>query len=273
MHTTSFPGRHAQRFALLALALACPAGAHDTWLLPDRFALPEPAVLSFELTSGMAFPALEAAISPERIEAAACRLGGQGLAIGGFTTHPASLGLSLRLPAAGLATCWVELGPKVVELTPAQVQGYLEELDAPEALRQAWATGGTASRWRERYTKHAKTFITVGAAAGDGSWGTPVGMRLELLPETDPGRLEPGAAFPLSVLKQGAPLAGFGVGAVHESGHVLPVSRTDSSGRVTIRLDRPGRWLLRGTELIESTAEGLEWESHFTTLTVRVGPP
>jgi hypothetical protein len=35
-------------------------------------------------------------------------------------------------------------------------------------------------------------------------------------------------------------------------------------------LDKAGRWLLRGTDLRESTKKDIDWESDFTTLTIEV---
>jgi len=257
----------------LALALTGTAMAHDTWLLPERFAAAPLTGLGFQVSSGMAFPALEAAIAPGRVEQAACRLGGRHLPAGRLTALPAALGFEVVLPTTGSAACWVELGPLEIELTPAQVREYLHELDAPAALRHIWDTSATPGRWRERYTKHAKTFITVGTAGADPSWEEPVGMLLEIVPELDPATLKAGVELPVRVLKRGLPLAEFGLSTVHESGHLGPVTKTDATGRVVLRLDHAGRWLLRGTELIAAEREGIEWESHFTTLTLSVGPP
>lgn len=48
--------------------------------------------------------------------------------------------------------------------------------------------------------------------------------------------------------------------------------KTDSAGRVAFRLNKPGRWLLRGTDLRKSTKSDVDWESDFTTLTLEVKP-
>jgi uncharacterized GH25 family protein len=63
--------------ALLALVLAVPARAHDTWLLPATRLVSLGATVDLDLTSGMAFPQLETAIKPERVEKAGYPLGGQ----------------------------------------------------------------------------------------------------------------------------------------------------------------------------------------------------
>src|SRR5206468_13019607 len=51
----SLPVNRLPAFAalLLTIALATPAAAHDTWLLPNRLAVPPGTEVSLDLTSGM----------------------------------------------------------------------------------------------------------------------------------------------------------------------------------------------------------------------------
>jgi hypothetical protein len=254
-------------FALLGAAVF--VAGHDTYLVARRAAATPGAVVTLDLTSGMRFPALDHAIKPERVERARGRLGGRTFDLTGLRPAPKSLRFDAPLGQTGVATLWVELKPRTLELTPKQVAEYLDEIGAPEDARRAWAEAKRPRRWRETYTKHAKTFVRVGEAAGDRSWAGPVGMALEVVPERDPTALSAGDELPVVVLKGGAPLAGFAVGLVHETGaHEL--SKTDAAGRVTFRLARAGRWLLRGTELRKPGTPDGEWESHFTTLAVNV---
>ena len=254
----------------LCLTLALAASAHDTWLLARRASVAPGAVVLLDLTSGMIFPKLDSAIKPERIEQARCRLNSRTFAITEYTPAPKSLLFSPRLADAGVATLWVTLKPKSLELTPAQVKEYLDEIDAPIATRRAWANARRPRRWREIYTKHAKTFVSVGEHGNDRSWAEPVGMTLEIVPEKDPTKLRPGDEFPVRVLKNGMPLSSFSLGIVHEGNSHGEVRKTDAEGRITFRITRSGRWLLRGTELRQSARPGVDWESDFTTLTIEV---
>jgi uncharacterized GH25 family protein len=253
-------------FLILILSIA--SLAHDTWLLPRQaFVAPGTRVL-LDLTSGMKFALIDFAIKPDRIDVARCRLNGKTFEIEERTSGAKSLQLSVTLPDPGIATIWVELGPKSLELTPKQVQEYFAELNASRELRQVWASAGKARRWRELYVKHAKTFVAVGANTADESWQQPVGMALEIVPETNPASLRAGDDFPVRVLRNGTPLANFSLGIIRE-GNTLPrFKTTDAAGRATFRLARPGKWLLRGTDLRQSTKPDTEWESDFTTLTI-----
>ena len=262
-----------KRKSLLALSLilmfGLMASAHDTWLLPRQTTIVPGAMVRLDLTSGMLFPALDYSIKPDRIDVARCRLNGKTFAITQLASAPKSLALRVRLMDPGSATLWVELKPKSLELNPKQVQEYFDEINAPPAFRKSWEETKEPKRWRETYTKHAKTFVKVGDAS-DNSWAEPVGMALEIVPETDPTKLRAGADLTVRVLKDGAPLPHFTLGKVREGNVLSEFRETDAEGRVTFRLARSGQWLLRGTDLRRSTQPETEWESHFTTLTIAV---
>lgn len=259
-------------FALLLLCLAGAwrAAAHDTWLAPNNAAVPVGSTVLLDLTSGMAFPALEFAVKPERVVKARVRLGGATSVLGKRKAGPQSLRVTARLAQAGVATLWIELAPKALELTPDKVAEYLDEIGASPEIRRAWEEGGAGRRWREVYTKHAKTYVRVGEPATERSWAEPCGMNLEILPEADPTALHAGDALPVRVLREGKPFAGFPVGLVHAGEAHGLLQTTDAEGRTTFRLERSGRWLLRGTDLRRSKKPATEWESDFATLVLEV---
>lgn len=254
----------------LILLVSLAAAAHDTWLLPRRAFVAPGTRVQLDLTSGMKFPRLEFPIKLERLSAARCRLNGRIFDIPDRAAAPKSLLLNVTLIDEGIATLWVELEPKSLELTPKQVEEYFAELNASRELRQIWANAGRARRWRELYVKHAKTFVRAGQANSDRSWAEPVGMALEIVPEKNPTMLRAGDDFSVRVLKDGAPLANFSLGIVREGNTLQSFKTTDAAGRVTFRLTRAGRWLLRGTHLRQATRPDTEWESDFTTLTIAV---
>jgi uncharacterized GH25 family protein len=261
-----------RRFLAVALILltAFAASAHDTWLLA-RHAYVAPGVrVWLDLTSGMTFPALESAIKPERVNIARCRVNSKTVEIAERASASKSLALRVRMPDSGIATVWVELKPKSLELTPKQVEEYLDEINAPASLRQSWKTSAGTNRWREIYTKHAKTFVRVGEAISDHSWAEPAGMTLEIVPEKNPTTLRAGEDFPVRVLRDGSPLPNFSLGIVREGNTFSEFQTTDANGRVIFRIARSGKWLLRGTELRPSNKPETEWESDFTTLTIEV---
>jgi uncharacterized GH25 family protein len=257
----------------LGLILSFPALAHDTWLLARSTAVAPGATVSLDLTSGMAFPANETAIKPDRVARAAVRLAGDTTDLKDRRSAAKSLQLTARLPKPGIAALWVELAPKSIDLKPDQVKEYLDEIGASQAVRRAWREMPEPRRWRELYSKHAKTYVRVGEPAGDHSWAEPVGMALEIVPEKDPTALRPGDELPVRLLRDGAPLASFAVGLVHQGDAHGVLKTTDDQGRATFPIGQAGRWLLRATEVRRSTKPEADWESDFTTMTFEVRRP
>lgn len=255
----------------LILTLASfPALAHDTWLLARSSAVAPGTAVTLDLTSGMAFPANESAVKPDRVARAAVRLAGETAELKDRRSAAGSLQFTAPLPKPGVATLWVELAPKSIDLTADQVKEYLDEIGASEALRRQWAEMQVPRHWRELYSKHAKTYVRVGEPADDRSWAEPAGMALEILPEKDPTALRSGEDLPVRVLRNGQPAAAFAVGLLGPGNAHGILKITDGEGRAAFPIARVGRWLLRATDVRRSTRPEADWESDFATLTFEV---
>ncbi len=186
----------------------------------------------------MGFPAVGFAIAPERLSAARVRLAGTVREVAGVSAGKRSLRLSTLAGGQGIACVWLETKPKSLDLKPAQVREYLEEIGADESIGKSWSATPNA-RWREVYSKHAKTFVAVGAAGDDRSWGTPVGMRLEIVPLSDPTRMRAGDRVAVRLLRDGRPAADFPLGVVQAGEKTGILRKTDAEGRIVFT--RPAR--------------------------------
>jgi uncharacterized GH25 family protein len=243
--------------------------AHDTWILPGHARVSPGAQVTFDLTSGMAFPANEVGVKTDRLARASSRLGETVSDLVREAAGKKALRLKARFPEPGVAAVWIESKPRSLELKPAEVKEYLEEIGAWDSIGRKWESEGKG-KWRESYTKHAKTYVRVGRPETDDSWARPVGMELELVPGSDPTQLAAGQELPLKLLKNGRPVPDLAVGLVAGKAKSGSMSKTDSEGRVRLRLERGGWWLIRATLLEPSSKPDLDWESRFTTLTVFV---
>ena len=174
-----------------------------------------------------------------------------------------------RCTEPGVAQVVVELAPKELELSPEKVVEYMHEIGGEETIGRVWSSMPEPKRWRERYTKHAKTFVHFGSDAGGKA--AAAGMSLEIVPEADPTSLRAGSTLPIVLLDHGKPLPAAKVGLV-AAGAADAFVTTDESGRAQVYLGRSGNWLLRFTQLRRSSIKDLEWESDFTTLTLEVLP-
>ena len=269
--------------ALLLLAFAAIAAAHETWLLPSSARVAVGETVTLDLTSGMAFDTAEFAIEPARIMRKTARLAHRSTPLTVVRREDHALALRWTPRSAGIAALAVMLAPKRLELDSSKIEEYFAEIRATASIRSEWATMPAGRRWREEYVKNATTFVRVGAPSpSDSSWRAPSGLALEIVPLGDPTALRVGDTLAVRVLLHGKPLAGFMVGAtvagaVHETTGEIGVEQfvqTGADGQARIALPAAGRWLLHGTDLRRARGNPrLEWRSNFTTLTIVVAPP
>lgn len=257
--------------ALLGLALASPADAHDTWFQP----LPGPGAARLALGTGNQFPEQELPVGASSLLRSGC-LDARGRATPMRVLREATTALHLRATTADAGACWGQQRSFEIELPADKVALYLREINPPAWVRDEWARLQAAGLpWKERYAKHAR--IELGALGGNGAQGStggparPVPMAMDVLLDDRAPRV--GQTLGFQVLRDGQPLADQ---TVELRGDSLPVGiwrRTDAQGRATVHLPLAGRWVLRGTELRRSDAVPDQFESRFFTLAFEVLPP
>lgn len=251
-------------FLLMAAAIPSIALAHDSWLAAGQRTVQPGQALTFEMTSGDHFPVMGSSIARDRIALAACTQAGNKLALLPVSRAPKSLRLTTDVSSAAAVTCWVQLAPRTLDLKPAQVGGYLEEIDATAEARAAWAASPSPKRWRETYTKNAKVVVPQGT--GTAAASVPVGMKLEFVPSVDLGAGRVSGSLPVTVLLDGKPLAGISVALTGEKKGSVQRQRSDVNGRVEFPAPQAGRWMLSATDLrVVDVAQGT-WDSQFSTL-------
>jgi hypothetical protein len=253
----------------LTLAAAMPAAAHDSWLSPrDKGGLG-----ALELATGNRYPVQEFNPTAANLLRAECADGaGRRLALRAGREHANRMELQADLPgrAPPPLACWLELRELEIEIEPAIVQLYLDEIRAPASLRQAWsAMRDRGLPWREAYRKYAR--IETGTAQADARQRTqarqPVGLGLEIVLLGD-AAVVPGQALEFQVLRDGQPLAGLAVELIGERSKFGFWRESDAQGRLRASLPFGGRWLLRATELRLSQTVANRWDSRFVTLAI-----
>lgn len=267
------PGRGRRRVALLLGWVAAvavmpgPAAAHDTWFAPRAGGSAGLPLLA--LGTGARYPAMQSSVSGAPPTEAGCRSQGR---IGRLLPRQDTASALLLQPEAVLheaATCWAQLPPHTLELAPALIGVYLDEIRAPATVRAtaiAWAAQGLA--WQETYTKHAR-IEWAGKVTAHAPGPSP--LALDIVPEAMP--LRAGTELRVQVLRDGAPLSGLALELVSGTVAAGFWLRTDAEGRATVRLPLPGPWLLRGTDLRPDEARPGHWVSRFATLAFDVLPP
>jgi len=243
--------------------------AHDTWLAPRTYLVAPGARAIFDVTSHDGFPALDYAVDPARIARSGLRLGGENVPLAVARRAAKSLELEALLATSGVGVGFVELKPRRLELLADKVAEYLGDIGGGGGVADDPATRPPQRRWREEYRKLAKTILRAGDA-DDRAWGEPLGLDLEIVPEADPTRLRAGGVLSVRVLDRGRPRSGLAVASVNAARGKREFATTDAQGRVAIRVDHSGPWLLAATALRPAGQPGLEWRSEFATLTFAV---
>jgi len=250
---------------LMTVVLLAPvAHAHDTWIMCDPPRIRDGGNVTLHITSGMAFPDLDTAPDPSRIETCMWRIGGEKGSLTSFDKKDKSLVVSGRVHTDGVAVIYAEFKPRDIDLSPEEVDEYMDEIGAPESVREAWKHDGPDAKFHETYSKHAKTFLRVGDGGDATGCLGPVGFNIDFLLDRDPTSLKVGDTLPVKVIRGGQEMESFAVGTVGGNGRTN-LQRTSKAGIVVVEIDSPGWWLVRGTELRRKADR--TWESDFTTLT------
>ncbi len=177
-------------------------------------------------------------------------------------------------PAPGLYTIVYDSTRYPVALDAVKFETYLKE-EGLEAVSAARARQGkSAAGAKEVFSRCAKALLAVGDGIGGNGAGFDrvFAQRLELVAEKNPYTLAGGGELPVRLLYEGKPLAGALVMALQRGTPGAPPSkvtaRTDSRGRVTLKLDRSGFWLIKAVKMIPAPADtGADWESFWASLT------
>jgi hypothetical protein len=183
----------------------------------------------------MGFPALDYAIRPERIAEAYARDAGGRTEFKPGKRKLNSLSFERAFLRPGMVAAWVTLSPKTLELSDAKVEEYFAEINASPEVHRIWAGLQGHTKWKETYTKCAKTLLRIGESGSDNSWEKPVGMPLEIVPLTDPSLLRSGQSATFQLLEIGRPLGNVSLGLLMNGKRIFP--STDAGGRVTIPFD------------------------------------
>lgn len=258
--------------AAFTLLLPCLASAHDLWIEPSTFrpAVGENVTASLRVGQrlhGESVPRIpglvdrffvkgegaESPIAPLRLvadPAGYARVSEAGLHWIGYQSHPFPLALDAR---------------KFEE-------EYLKEEGLERIVEERARKGQSSAPGRERFYRCAKSLLEIPGEKGgvrSSVPDVPLGFTLELVPRKNPYGIKPGGELPLLLLFRGKPISNVLVVAMTKDDAEKAVSaRTDSRGFVTLRLARPGFWLVKAVHMEAAPPDaGVDWESWWASIT------
>ncbi|MGE0478974.1 MAG: DUF4198 domain-containing protein [Phycisphaerae bacterium] len=251
--------------AALVLATAAVTCAHDFWIEPATFRPAVDEVVKIGLRVGERFQGEPVKRNAQRIQRfVAIDAQGHTRAIPGVDgADPAGM---VRFEHAGSAVLAYESNRASIELPADQFDAYLRE-EGLEAIREQRARGAANDKpVREVYSRAAKALLCVGGAGGDG-WRRQLGLPIELVPDADP--CAAGDELPIRLCFRGKPAPDQLVIALNRDHPKEPLrARTDANGRVRLKLERGGVWLVKAVIMTAAPPDAdAEWESFWASLT------
>ena len=256
---------------LVCLLSACePAFAHDYWIEPSAFRLDPGARVLFYLRVGEHFSGEPANFSIDRTVHFQIGNSDRRFDVLPLQHDPAGMA---RLQESGLQIVSFENTPAYLELPAERFNAYLRA-EGLESILQAREEAGTSGELgKEAFSRCAKALLWVEGGqppvAGGGFHAAPVGMTLELLPETNPYATPPPTTLGVQLIYQGQPVPGALVMALNRNAP-QEVQRVVSGpdGRAEIRLQRSGTWMVKAVHMVRAAATGPEdWRSYWASLT------
>lgn len=248
--------------------------AHDFWVVPQLFRVPDGWAVHVAGQTGMNFPESLSAIETGRVAEAELVSADRRMPLEKSFRSGNSLMMEARPDAAGQWWVAVALETRPIRLSASQFDSYLEHDGIWDVLEERRAGDTSADSVDERYTKYAKALVQVGED-GPEAYGRRVGHPIELVPLDDPFSLHPGDRFRARLLWRGEPLADHVVFAGRAGAGAGPTShaRTDADGVVEFPVFVPGAWYLKAIHMAEDPDDPeVEYRSNWTTLTFRVPP-
>lgn len=263
----------ARCFAAAATLAASLAAAHDFWIQPSAFRAAPDTLVTLDLRVGDEFPGEAVARKDERIASFVAfgpgPSGAETPIMGQDGKSPAGLA---RFREPGLYRIAYRGKPTTITLEPDKFEAYLREEGLEHIIGERAKLGESAAPGKEAYARYAKSFVLVGDMPSAG-WEKPVGLKIEIVPDTDPFALKAGSEFRCRVLLEGKPLEGLWLGARSPTQTAeVKGARTDAKGYASFTLPSEGWWLIHGVHMARA-ADGadVDWESSWASLTFAVG--
>ncbi len=250
-----------RRLSVVAVLLlvAAPLFAHDMFLRLEQFFVAPNTSVNVRLFNGT-FTLSENAIAPDRLAdvAVVSPTGRAKVDMATWNTAGDTSVFPMRTGAAGTYVVGVSTKPRVLEMSGKDFNAYLRSDGIPDELAARRAQKRLDDRAKERYQKHVKALVQVGATPSD-AFATVLGYPAELVPVQNPYTLKIGATLDIRVLVDGKPVANQFVqygGLSVSNGRVAQRNvRSDAAGLVHIPLDRTGTYYVKFISMVRLTGD------------------
>ncbi|MGH7673280.1 MAG: DUF4198 domain-containing protein [Gemmatimonadales bacterium] len=247
--------------------------AHDLFLKLETYFVPPDTSIRVAVLNGT-FAASENSVAPGRLVdlTVVGPAGRRALARDAWRPAGDTTWLTVRTGEAGTYVIGASLAPQEITLSAEDFNTYLEHDGIPDILEMRTRRSELGRPARERYHKHVKAILQVGATRTD-AFGAVLGYPAEAVPLVNPYGLHVGDTLRVRCLVDGTPAARQLVvaGGEHDGQALQEVrARSDENGVVRFVLGTPGKWYVKFIHMELATAPGVDYESKWATLTFEV---
>ena len=266
--------RHALRAAFLLVFAAGTLAAHDLFLKPVSFFV-EPGTDARVRVLNGTFTKSESAVARNRLR-------DLSVVTPNGVEHPDTAAWSdagdtsvlvVRTGGAGTYVVGASTLPRGIKLEGKQFNEYRASDGIPDVLEARRRAGELDKPSHERYSKHVKTLLQVGAARR-GRIDTVLGYPAELIPLGNPYSLKPGDTLRVRALVDGRSVANQLVvagGRTNSGGRLATQNvRSDSAGVARVALSGRGYWYVKFIHMVPVQNDSVNYESKWATLTFQV---
>lgn len=151
-----------------------------------------------------------------------------------------------------------------IKLEADKFEDYLREDGMEYIIAERARLGESHKEGRERYSRFIKTLLQIGEKR-DKTYKEKTWLKLDIMPMENPYSKKPGDTLMFQVRFDGKPLANRTVFADNRDGETFSKQRfvTTSDGKIAVKLDRKGTWLVRMVVMQRCKADcgEADWES------------
>lgn len=270
--------RRVRRVAILTtglmLATAAIAAAHDMFLKPSRFFVPENSEVRVRVLNGT-FDRSENSIARNRLRDASVitptrrvQLDTAEWTVNGDTS---TFHVHTRVP--GTYVIGASTRPSMIELSGEDFNLYLQEDGIPDVLAERRRSNELQKSAKARYHKHVKAMIQVGSAPSQ-HFATPLAYPAEIIPVENPYALAKGATLSVRTMVDGKAAANqyvlYGARTADNKAIAQRDVRSDARGIALIPLSASGTWYVKFINMARVQGDSVDYESKWTTLTFQV---
>jgi uncharacterized GH25 family protein len=257
---------------VLTILLSVNNFAHEYWFEPETFfpAAGEKTVVHLYVGDGLTKDREERPFQLAKTERFQIFSMNQPLDLKSSLTDEALPIYNFSAERAGNYLLAMERNWSYIKLEPQKFEDYLREDGMEYVSAERAKLGETAKEGRERYSRFLKSLLQVGDKRDD-TYKKTLGLKLEITPLENPYAKRVGDRLKFQINFDGKPLADRAVFADNRASKTQKMT-TDKNGRVTIKIDRSGLWLVRLVTMRRCAADcgEADWESFWGAITFGV---